>query len=106
MLQEPQESRFSMGYVPPKAPPAPPERTRPFPVVLLAHGRPERLNATLRSLLGVRGLDGGLGAAGLGGWVAEHQRVQREGRDAAPLQPVLEGDRRVPARARRAPSAG
>ena len=34
-----------------------PIRTAPFPVVMLAHARPGRLNVTLTSLLGVRGLD-------------------------------------------------
>ena len=32
-------------------------RTKPFPVVLLAHERPQRLNATLTSLRAVRGID-------------------------------------------------
>ena len=33
------------------------ERTTPFPVVMLAHARPDRLAATLASLVQVRGLD-------------------------------------------------
>lgn len=40
---------------PPAAEPA--LRTAPFPVLMLAHGRPARLNATLASLLAVGGLD-------------------------------------------------
>ena len=34
-----------------------PERIAPFPVVMLAHARPERLDATLKSLMGVHGID-------------------------------------------------
>ena len=37
--------------------PSQPMRTTPFPVVMLAHARPGRLNVTLTSLLGVRGID-------------------------------------------------
>jgi len=36
---------------------APTPRTAPFPVMLLAHARPEQLNETLASLLAVRGLN-------------------------------------------------